>query len=330
MNIGFASLIGMEPMPFPELVRWAAMNGLASIEVNVGPTFPPIGDATYPGHLDLASIARDGPGAVEEAIGESGVRISSLAPMVNVLTANESLRTERIEVLRQTIDACAALGVRTLVTFTGSAFGMHFWGMPGVGAAHSSNRMTDNLRIFVQVYGPLASYAAERGVRIAFETAGRGGPEGNLAHSPELWERMFDALPSDSLGLSFDPSHLIWLHITHVPDIIREFADRIFHVDGKDTEILRGRLARQGILGSGWWRYRLPGWGQVDWPGVISALYDIGYDDAISIENEDPLLPGGAGVIWAARYLERLLIPSPATADRIVRPMLEAPGTPTG
>jgi sugar phosphate isomerase/epimerase len=325
MKIGVASLIGMEPMPFPELVRWAEANGLATLEVNVGPTFPRIGEADYPGHLDLVRIVRDGPGFVEEALGDSGVRISSLAPMINLLTADESLRGERLEAMRQTIDACAALGVETLVTFAGSAFGMHFWGMPGVGDDHPSNRVADNLRIFTAVYGPLADYAADRGVRIAFETAGRGGPQGNLAHSPELWERMFDALPSPALGLSFDPSHLVWLQIPHAPDLIREFADRLFHVDGKDTEILTGRLTRQGILGSGWWRYRLPGWGQVDWPGVISALRDIGYDDVVSIENEDPLLPGAAGVIWAARYLEQFLYPTPGAGHSVVKPPLETP-----
>ena len=186
---------------------------------------------------------------------------------------------------------------------------MSFYGLPGVGDHHPSNRSSDNLRIFTEVYEPLAAYAEDRGVRIAFETAGRGGPEGNLAHSPELWDRMFDAVPSKALGLSFDPSHLVWLHIPNPPDVIRTYGDRIYHVDGKDCEILHARLARQGILGSAWWRYRLPGLGVLDWPAIFSALRDIGYDDVISIENEDPLAPGLSGVVWSANYLRRCLLP---------------------
>ena len=31
-------------------------------------------------------------------------------------------------------------------------------------------------------------------------------------------------------------------------------------------------LARQGILGSGWWRYRLPGLGVLNWTDIFSAL----------------------------------------------------------
>jgi sugar phosphate isomerase/epimerase len=309
MKIGFASLVGVEPTPFPELVEWAAANGLAAIEVNVGPGYRPIGDATFPGHLDIPDIARNGPGDIPGLLATHGVEIASLAPMFNLLTADLAKREERITYMRQTIDAAAALGVSTVVTFTGSAYGMHFWGMPGVGDGHSTNHVRDNLRIFREVYGPMAAYAESRGVRIAFETAGRGGPEGNLAHSPELWDAMFDEVPSPALGLSFDPSHLVWLQIPHVADVIRQYGSRIYHFDGKDTEILYARLARQGILGSGWWRYRLPGLGALNWLDIFSALRDIGYDGIIAIENEDPVCPGKAGIKWSRDYLTSILLP---------------------
>jgi len=316
LDIGFATLIGVEPMPFADLVQRASEHGITALEVNVGPAFPRIGGAPYPGHLDLGAIVRDGPGPIDDLLGRHGVRIASLAPMLNLLTGDLALREERVASVRLAIDACAALGVPTLVTFAGSAFGMHFWGMPGLGDSHPTNRVADNLRIFTEVYGPLAAYAEDRGVRIAFETAGRGGPEGNLAHCPELWDLMFDAVPSPALGLSFDPSHLVWLQIPHPPDVIRAYGSRIYHVDGKDTEIIHARLWRQGILGSGWWRYRLPGLGALDWPAIFAALRDVGYDDVVAIENEDPLCPGFAGVVWAAAYLRRCMPPEAATDNQ--------------
>lgn len=309
MKIGFASLVGVEPMPFPDLVHWAGANRLDAIEVNAGPAFRPIGDASFPGHLDVPAILRDGPGETLDLLATHDVEIASLAPMLNLLTADLARRDERIAYVRQTIDACVALGVDTVVTYAGSAFGMHFWGTPGVGDGHPSNRVGDNLRIFAEVYGPLSAYAAERGIRIAFETAGRGGGEGNIAHSPALWDAMFEAVPSPALGLSFDPSHLVWLHVPNIADVIRAYGSRIHHVDGKDCEILRGRLAREGILGSGWWRYRLPGLGDLDWRAIFSALRDTGYDGVIAIENEDPLCPGKDGVTWAAAYLRSQLLP---------------------
>ncbi len=287
----------------------AVAEGIEAIEDNVAAAFPRKGGASYPGHLDLAAIVADGPGALPELLAANDVVIASLAPMVNLLTADLALREERIAAFRLTIDACATLQVPTVVTFAGSAFGLHFWGMPGVGDGHATNRVGENVRIFREVYAPLAAYAEERGVRIALETAARGGPEGNVAHSPELWDLLFEAVPSPALGLSFDPSHLVWLGIPQVPDVIRAYGARIYHVDAKDTEIIAARLARQGIFGSGWWRYRLPGLGALDWPGILSALREVGYDDVLAIENEDPLCPGFAGVVWAADYLRRVRLP---------------------
>lgn len=307
MKFGVASLVGIEPLPFPEFLRAAGAHGLETVEVNVGPTFPRLGGADYPGHLDLAAIARDGPAATLDLVGGHGLAISALAPMLNLLTPDAGLRAARTAAFRQALNACAVLGVGTVVTYGGSAFGLHFRGLPGVGDDHPSNKLGENLRAFAEVFAPLARYAEERGVRIAFETAPRGGGEGNLAHAPDLWDRLFDAVPSPALGLSFDPSHLVWLQIPNIPDVVRRYGPRLYHVDGKDAEILPGRLAEQGIFGPAWWRYRLPGRGALDWIAILSALRDAGYDGALDIENEDPLDRGLAGAAWSARYLRGLL-----------------------
>ena len=307
MKFGTASLVGIEPMPFAELVQRSSALGIEALEVNVGPGYASIGGADYPGHLDLDAILRDGPSETLELVGRYGIVISALAPMLNLLTPDMALRETRIAAVRQAIDAAAALGVGTVVTYGGSAFGMHFWGLPGVGDNHRSNQVGENLRQYATVYAPLAAYAEDKGVRIAFETAPRGGGEGNIAHAPALWDRMFDAVPSLALGLSFDPSHLVWLHIPNIPDIVRRYGTRIYHFDGKDTEILPGKLAEQGVLGNGWWRYRLPGCGDLDWRMILAALRDTGYDGAVDIENEDPLALGLEGAAWSARHLRGLL-----------------------
>ena len=307
MQIAFASLVGIEPLPLAELLRRASERGITGIEINVGPTFPVIGDAGYRGHLDLDAILRDGPGATREMLDAHSMTVAALAPMLNLLTPETALREERIAYFHTAIDACAALGVPRIVTYGGSAFGMHFWGMPGQSRPHPSNRVAENVRRFADIFTPLARHAEECGVRIALETAPRGGGEGNIAHSPELWDLLFEAVPSPALGLSFDPSHLVWLHIPNVPDIIRRYGTRIYHMDGKDAEILPGQLARQGILGSSWWRYRLPGKGSLDWSAILSALGDIGYDGPLSIENEDPRYLGLDGVAWSANYLRSLM-----------------------
>ena len=124
MKLGFASLIGIEPAPFSDIVQWAAENEFTAIEVNVGSSFPAIGTAAFSGHLNIAAIVRDGPGEIPELLARHGVEITSLAPMVNLLTADLDLRRARIEEFRAIIDASPRLPVRIGVNrgpvFTGT------------------------------------------------------------------------------------------------------------------------------------------------------------------------------------------------------------------
>lgn len=307
MKVGFASLVGLPPIPLETSIQWAAANGLQGMEVNVGPVYPVTDGGSLHGHLDPNRVLTEGPAATRALFDTHGIELTALAPMINLLTSDPELRARRIDSMRQTIDAAAALDCPLVITFAGSSDGMYFYGLPGVGDDHPSNRVVRNLAVFTDIYAPLAAHAEKHGVRIAFETAGRGGGEGNIAHNPELWAAMFEAVPSPAIGLSFDPSHLVWLGIDDIPGLIHEFRDRIFHVDGKDVEILRDRLRRQGILGSSWWRYRLPGNGELDWPAIVAALRDIGYDGTISIEQEDDLDPGYDAVARSAHYLHEVL-----------------------
>ena len=50
-----------------------------------------------------------------------------------------------------------------------------------------------------------------KGVRIAFENCEMGGTwesgDWNIAHAPDAWELMFDAVPAANLGLEWEPCH---------------------------------------------------------------------------------------------------------------------------
>jgi sugar phosphate isomerase/epimerase len=53
----------------------------------------------------------------------------------------------------------------------------------------------------------------------------------------QIWE----VIPDDHFGLNLDPSHLI-LQLIDYERVIREFADKIFHVHAKDLHIDREGL----------------------------------------------------------------------------------------
>jgi sugar phosphate isomerase/epimerase len=144
------------------------------------------------------------------------------------------------------------------------------------------------------------------------------GYPGNLAYSPELWEWMFDL----GLYLNYDPSHLVWIGIDPVA-AVRPYVDRIPHAQAKDIELFPEKRNHYGHYGKavvredpwdiGWWRYRVPGLGQVDWPKLIDALYEGGFDGVLSVEHEDPVWGGTeekveAGLEVAHRTLRPLLV----------------------
>jgi sugar phosphate isomerase/epimerase len=170
-------------------------------------------------------------------------------------------------------------------------------------AGFDANRDWDaNIQLFADRFGPVADLAEKRGIKIAFENwmALHGKlpfRPVNIGGSPDTWDAMFSAVPSKALGLEFDPSHLYWQGIDHIRALC-EFKDRIYHVHAKDTEMLPERRYRGGVNGD-YFRFRIPGYGEINWAQFISTLDEIGYRGDVAIEHEDP-------VYWNDRFDEGL------------------------
>src|SRR5262249_4402094 len=97
--------------------------------------------------------------------------------------------------------------------------------------------------------------------------------------------------PDGTLGLNFDPSHLIWQFID-TPRALREFGSKIVHVHAKDERIDRDRLHDVGVMGLGWHQPKLPGLGDVEWGPFFAALTGTGYSGPVCIEVEDRAYEG--------------------------------------
>jgi sugar phosphate isomerase/epimerase len=109
----------------------------------------------------------------------------------------------------------------------------------------------------------------------------------NFATVPGIWDRVFELVPNHRLGLEFDPSHLVRQYIDPV-EAAWNFRHRILSVHAKDTEITQPFLQKIGIHGDGWWRYRIPGQGLINWPAFITVLLQTGFSGGIAVEHEDP------------------------------------------
>ena len=276
--------IGLLTAPFAQkslewIVGFARENGFQALEVAAGPGSD---------HLDTQRLTPARASEIKRLVAEAGVRLSSLAWYVNLLDPDEAKRAELSNDMQGVIQAAASLGVEVVCTMAGMP-------MPG------KDRMRTIEEDFPGMFRPLVEFAAERGVRIAFENWTATNIQ-NLAH----WQRVFEVVPHANLGLNFDPSHLLWQGIDYLEAVDR-FRDRIFHTHAKDTEIKHHVLRWVGNQSSGWWRYVIPGYGEVNWPVYIARLRSIGYDGVLSIEHEDSAFGVEEGFVKGQRHLARYI-----------------------
>ncbi|MEU8494362.1 sugar phosphate isomerase/epimerase family protein [Pseudonocardia alni] len=292
--------------PLDEIARWAAGAGYEALEVAA---WPAIGDRPFTAsHLDVAAFGEREADTTRALFDEHGLTLSSLAFYDNNLHPDPAERAAVHAHLAACIDAAALLGCPTVGTFVGR---------------HPGRTVAENLRDAEEIFPPLVERAGEHGVKLIVENCVMEGwhPDGypgNLAYSPELWEWMF----SLGLYLNYDPSHLVWMGIDPV-EALRPYVDRIPHAQAKDIQLFPERRHRYGWPGKavvredpfdvGWWRYRVPGLGDVDWRRVVDTLYEGGFDGVLSVEHEDPVWGGTedrihTGLEVAHRTLRPLIV----------------------
>lgn len=303
MQMGFVSAI-LADQPLEEVVEFASSEGFKCVEVLCWPKGK--AERRYAGvtHVDVVDFGRDDARRVQDLMASHGVAISALGYYPNPLVADPAEREIYVEHIKRVILAAELLGLDLVNTF--------------IGRDHTRS-VEDNWPVFESVWPPLVKFAEDHGVRIGIENCPMlfsldewpGGK--NLAYSPAIWRRMFEAIPSPSFGLNYDPSHLIWQSIDYVQPIY-EFKDRIFHFHAKDEKIDRRALADGGALALGWHIPKLPGLGEVDWGAVYSALTDVGYQGPVCIEVEDrayeaTLADRRRALIQSKRYLEQFQAP---------------------
>ncbi len=278
MQLGFVTAI-LPDESFQSVLKTASDLGYDCVEVMCWP----VGKATrrYAGitHIDVNDMSESRASEIKSMTASYGVSISGLGYYPNPLATDAEESAQAVEHLRKVIDASAILGIGRVNSFVGR---------------DPAKSIDDNWPRFLQVWKPLIEHAESQGVKIGIEncpmlfTADEWPGGKNLAHSPAIWRRMFDAIPSDHFGLNYDPSHLVFQQMDYLKPM-RDFADRIFHVHAKDVRVDRHLLDEVGILGypNDYHTPKLPGLGEVDWGKFFSVLGDAGYHGPVCVEVED-------------------------------------------
>lgn len=283
MKLGLMTAI-LPDLSLEEIAAWASDNGFEMLEVCAWPVGK--SERRYAGvtHIDVSELTQQKAKDILALMDQHELEISSLAYYPNPLHPDPDHRKMVIEHLKQVILGAETLNVPIVGTFIGN---------------DKNRNLDENFARFEEIWPPIVQFAGEHGVKIAIENCPMifsydewpGGD--NMAVSPSVWRRMFEAIPDENFGLNLDPSHLVWQFIDYVR-VVHEFKDRIIHVHAKDLRVDREGLYQRGVtsLGMGWQIPRLPGLGDVEWDKFISALYEVGYDYVISIEHEDRAFEG--------------------------------------
>ncbi|MBI4600788.1 MAG: sugar phosphate isomerase/epimerase [Planctomycetes bacterium] len=278
MQLGFVSAI-LPDLKLEDVARFAAEAGYECVELMCWP--PGKAERRYAGvtHVDATSFGAAEARRLRDALAAAGVEASGLGYYPNALSSDPAEAAVAREHIERVIRAASALGVNRMNTFIGRD--------PKRSVDECWPRLLDT-------WHPLVKVAEDLGVKIGIENCPMlftrdewpGGK--NIATSPAIWRRLFADIPSPSLGLNYDPSHMVWQHMDYLKPL-REFADRLHHVHAKDVRVDRERLDDVGILAAPleWHRPKLPGLGDVDWGRFFSVLTDAGYDGPVCVEVED-------------------------------------------
>jgi sugar phosphate isomerase/epimerase len=300
-------------LPFEEALAQAAALGVTAIELPVDKSSP---------FINLEEALEGGWRRIAAQVRAAGLTISAvsnhqegqllLGPHhadTDAICAGSADDKSRFAARRLEMTAALAqrLEVGVVCGFTGCDDYSRWFPWP---AADGYERMAP---VFRERLLPLLDVFAKYGVAFAHECHPK-----QFAYNLETaaWAvRLVDEHPA--FGFNLDPANLMLAGMDPVVFIV-ELGARIRHVHGKDGERVRHAVDRSGMLAHGAWdrpgrgfRFRVPGWGDLDWRRIITELHLAGYDGVIAIEHEDPTMSRVEGVRQAVRHLEPLLLHEP-------------------
>lgn len=296
MKIGMIT-DSLSELSFNDVLEVAARLELDSLEFGCG-------NWSSAPHVDLSRLIESAPARTDfkAAIADHGLDISALNCSGNPLHPGESGKRHDA-VTRDTIRLAGLLGVERVVMMSGC---------PGAPGDKHPNWVTTQwpaevreiLRwqwdeVLIPYWRDLVAYAANNGVKkICLELHGHQN-----VYSVSTLKRLRDAV-GENVGANFDPSHLFWMGADPL-QAVRALGPAVFHVHAKDTR-LQPAAAINGVIDTVQadrfreraWSYITLGYGHGEewWRAFCAALADAGYNDVLSIEHEDFMMPPLEGV----------------------------------
>lgn len=168
---------------------------------------------------------------------------------------NSYLRQAGVDLLKNRIDLCAAIGAEAMVLHMQLPFGMF---------SRSKDDMEEYYRAVYKSFDEVEPYARAAGVRIALE---------NLLFTPahyqlDKFERMFDRYDNGFVGLCYDSGHASVMFQNNYYELLEKYHDRLFVTHLQDTDSLDPALLDDDAAVVKADKHAIPFTGVLDWQKV--------------------------------------------------------------
>jgi sugar phosphate isomerase/epimerase len=310
--------------PLPDALDVLESNGLTSVEVNTGGFIP-----SPHCHVDLLLSSEKARADYLDVFASRGMALTGLNCNGNPLNPLPGVGPKHAEDLRRTIELAALLGVRNVVTMSGTPGSDPDARYPSWVVNPWDGVYMDVLDYQWGVAGEfwkeIDALARANDVRVAIEMHPH-----NLVFSPVTLRKLVELTGATNVGAEMDPSHLMWQGMDVVASI-RDLGPLVFHAAAKDAMItpgvdIRGVLDTSfervpadapdkvptgiGFWCSAWpanpaWRFVAVGVGHdvAYWSEFLTALAEVDPDIAVNIEHEDADYSRVDGLALAAENL---------------------------
>jgi sugar phosphate isomerase/epimerase len=281
-----------------------------------------IGTGGYPNNkhcaLDDLNADKSKARAWQKKFEDKGIQVATLSCHGNPVHPNAQHAQKDVDTFRKTVLLAETLGIKVIVGFSGCPGGTPTDTQPNWITYRWPPEYKQMLEWqwkekVIPYWKEAAAYARSHGIRrLAFEMH-----PNFVVYNPRTLLKLREAV-GEEIGANCDLSHLFWQGCDPV-EVIHFLGKQgaIFHAHMKDTVIYPENAAKYGLLNfaseanelaEASDTFRAVGYGHSAtlWKSVVQAYMDIGYEGILSIENEDPILPGEVGVERAAYVLKNV------------------------
>jgi sugar phosphate isomerase/epimerase len=302
-----------EKLSLDEMIDKISGMGIEAVEIGTG---------GYPGtaHCPVQELLDDPAKlrAWKKKFEDRNIEVATLSCHGNPVHPDSKIAQRDAESFRRTVLLAEKLEVKVIVGFSGCPGGSPTDTMPNWVTYRWPPEFAEvqdwqwKERV-IPYWKQAAKFAREHGVhRLAFEMH-----PNFVVYNPRTLLKLREAV-GEEIGANCDLSHLFWQGCDPV-EVIHFLGKQgaLYHAHMKDTVMFKKNVDRYGVLNFAFATselseasetFRSVGYGHSanTWKEIVRAYMEVGYQGILSIENEDPILPGEVGVERAVYVLKNV------------------------